>query len=538
MNFKKKMAILLAVMMLMFLAACGNGGDEVVEPSGDSTGGEEVAEKKIIKYGNDLGIVSGLDIHLFTNSEIFEVTDQTHEPLIGSETGTYELYPLLVKEMPTVSEDGLTYGFELKEGVKFHDGSDLTSHDVKYTFERMFNPATGNVNTWIADMIEGSKEMLDGEATELSGFNLIDDYNFEISLYEPYAPFESIMSTQQMVIFPEEAESYGKDWGLEAYIGTGPMMVQEFQPKVKVILEKFEDYHGEVTEIDEVHFLNMETNTALLEFEKGNIDVARVDENLVDQYRDDPDFAGNLKEEELIGIIALTLNHEMPPLDDVRVRKAVSLAIDRNSLTENYLKGNASPAKSMLPSRVLGHDPDAPELEYNPEKAKELLAEAGYPDGIELEAYVVEKHRLVGVFTVLQAQLKEVGIDLTIRQVDQSSYVDLRKRGEVQVPILTWYADYVDPDNFTYTFLYGDNGIFFSSNYKNAEFDEMADKGRKITDRDEREQLYKELDYKIVHEDLPHSPLYTPKAFYLQSDRVEGLQLQNWTFRFFPADIK
>jgi peptide/nickel transport system substrate-binding protein len=538
MKLKKIVAVLLALAMLMSLAACGNSGSEEPDPAQDNAEGEVAQEKKILKYGNELGVVTGLDIHLFTNSEVFEVTDHTHEPLIGSATGTYELYPLLVTEMPTVSEDGLTYSFQLKEGIKFHDGSDLTSHDVKYTLERMFTPETGNVNTWIADMIAGSREMLAGDATELSGFNLIDDYNFEISLYEPYAPFESIMSTQQMVIFPEEAEGFGKEWGLKEYIGTGPMKLKEFQPKVKVILERFDDYHGELTKLDEVHFLNMEQNTALLEFESGNIDIARVNENLVDQYRDDPDFADKLKEEELIGIIALTLNHEKPPLDDVRVRKAVSLAVDRVSLTENYLKGNATPAKSMLPPRVLGFDPDSPELEYNPEKAKELLAEAGYPDGIELTSVVSENNKLIGVFTVLQAQLKEVGIKLNIQQVDKPSYIDLRKRGEIQMPILTWYADYVDPDNFLYTFLYGENGTFFSSNYKNAEFDEMALRGRQLTDKDEREQLYKDLDYKVVHEDLPHSPLYTPKAFYLQSDRVEGLQLQNFTFRFYPADIK
>lgn len=541
MNLRKTIAVLLALTMLLALAACGkstNGEADKPATSQENSAGNVAEEKKILKYGDDLGVVTGLDIHLFTNSEVFEVSDQTHEPLIGSATGTYELYPLLITELPKVSEDGLTYSFELKQGIKFHDGSDLTSHDVKYTLERMFTPEVGNVNTWIADMIAGSKEMLNGETKELAGFKLIDDYHFEISLYEPYAPFEAIMSTQQMVIFPEEAESYGKEWGLKAYIGTGPMKVKEFEPKVKVILEKFDDYHGEATKLDEVHFLNMVQNTALLEFEKGNIDVVRVDENLVSQYKDDPKFADKLYEEDLIGIIALTLNRNMPPLDNVKVREAVSLAIDRVSLTQNYLKGNATPAKSMLPPGVLGYDKNAPELEYNPEKAKALLAEAGYPDGIEITSMVVENSSLIGVFTVLQAQLKEVGITLNIQQIDRPSYVDIRKRGEIQMPILTWYADYVDPDNFLYTFLYGDNGTFFSSNYKNEEFDKMAEEGRRLTDRKEREQLYKDLDYKVVHEDFPHAPLYTPKAFYMVSDRVEGLEIQNFTFRFFPAGIK
>lgn len=541
MYLKKIFALVLAFIMLTSLVACGkSGNNESKQPASpaETPAQNAVEEKKILKYGNDLGVVTGLDIHLFTNSEIFEVSDQTHETLIGSASGTYELYPLLITEMPKVSEDGLTYSFELKKGIKFHDGSDLTSHDVKYTLERMFTPEIGNVNTWIADMILGSKEMLNGETNELAGFKLIDDYHFEISLYEAYAPFESILSAGQMVIFPEEAASYGKEWGLKAYIGTGPMKVKEFQPKVKIVLEKYDDYHGEPTKLDEVHFLSMEQNTALLEFEKGNIDVVRVNENLVYQYKDDPKYANNLKEEELIGIIALTMNREKPPLDNVKVRQAVSLAIDRVSLTKNYMKGNVTPAKSMLPPRVLGYDANAPELEYNPEKAKALLAEAGFPNGIELHSMVTENNSLIGVFTVLQAQLKEVGITLHIQQIDKPSYVDLRKRGEIQMPILTWYADYIDPDNFLYTFLYKENGTFFSSNYKNAEFDKMAEEGRRIVDRKEREQLYKDLDYKVVHVDYPHAPLYTPKAFYLLSDKVEGLQLQNFTFRFYPADIK
>ncbi|SKC86170.1 ABC transporter substrate-binding protein [Maledivibacter halophilus] len=541
MKLKKIIVIMLALVMVLSLAACGNNDENntAKETSNQEASNQEPKEgKKIFKYGNDLGALTGLDVHLFTTSEVFEVSEQTHEALIGVRTGTYELYPLLITEMPKVSEDGLTYSFELKKGIKFHDGSELTSHDVKYTLERIFTPSVGNVNTWICDMIKGSKEMLEGEATELSGFKLIDDYKFEISLYEPYAPFEAVMATTQMVIFPEEAESYGKDWGLKTYIGTGPLKLKEFQPKVKVMLERFDDYHGEVAKLDELHFLNMEANTALLEFEKGNIHLARVQESLVDQYKDDEKLKDKLREQNLIGIIALTLNHEKPPLDDVRVRKAVSLAVDRKSLAENYLKGNVSPAKSMLPPGVLGYDPDAPELEYNPEKAKELLAEAGYPDGVELTSVVSEKNKLVGVFTVLQAQLKEAGITLNIQQVDKPSYVDLRKRGEIQMPILTWYADYVDPDNFLYTFLYKENSVFFSSNYKNEEFNKLAEEGRRIANREEREELYKKLDYKVVHEDLPHSPLYTPKAFYMEADNVDGLEMQNFTFRFYNTDLK
>lgn len=535
MKLKKVIAIVLTLVMVLSLSACGNSGQDA---NAKQESNEEVKEtKKVLKYGWQLDVVTNLDIHLFTNSEIFEVTDQTHEALIGMDPDTYELYPLLVKEMPKVSEDGKTYSFELKEGIKFHDGSELTSHDVKYTLERIFTPETGNVNTWICDMIQGSKEMLEGQTKELSGFNLIDDYKFEISIYEPFSAFDAVMATTQMVIFPEEAKDHGNDWGLNTYIGTGPFKIKEFEPKVKVVLDRFEDYHREVAKLDGIEILNMEANTALLEFEKGNIHVTRVFDSHAQQFKDDDKLKGNLKEKELLGIIALTLNHEKPPLDDVRVRKAISLAIDRKTLCENYLDGNAAPAKSMLPPGVPGYDPNAPELEYNPEKAKQLLVEAGYADGFEVESMVPENHKLVGVFTVLQAQLKEVGIKLNIQPVDKPSYIEYRKRGEIQMPILTWYADYVDPDNFLYTFLHGKNGTFFSSNYKNKEFDKLAEEGRLITDRDAKHEFYAKLDHKVVHEDLPHAPLYNPKVFYFQSDEVVNLKMQNSTFKFYSTDL-
>lgn len=546
MSFRKVISIILALVMVLSLAACG-GGDKPAEPTQgeEPTGTTETTEPTepteamhILRYGNDLGIVSNLDSHLFTQTEVFEVTIQTHEALIGVNPDTYELYPLLITEMPTMSEDGKTFSFELKEGVKFHDGSELTSADVKYTLERIFDPKVGNVNNWICDMIQGSQEMLNGEATELSGFNTIDDYHFEISVYEPFSAFAAVMATSQLVIYPEEARDYGADWGLETYIGTGPFKVKEFQPKVKVILERFDDYHREPAKLDEIHFLNMEKNTALLEYEKGNIDITRVDESLVDQLKNQDKYKSSLKEQTLMGIIALTLNKEKAPLDDVRVREAISLAVDRESLCTNYLKGNASPAKSMLPPGVPGFDPNAAELEYNPEKAKELLAEAGYPDGIEITSVVTEGHKLVGIFTVLQAQLKEVGIKLNIQQVDKASYVDLRKRGEIQMPILTWYADYIDPDNFLYTFLHGENGMFFSSNYFNEEFDKLSEQGRFIMDPVEKQNFYADLDYKVVHEDLPHAPLYNPKAFYLLSEKVSNLKMENFSFQFYTADVE
>lgn len=165
----------------------------------------------------------------------------------------------LITKLPEISDDGLTYSFELKPDVKFHDGTTLTSSDVEFTFTRIFEPSDKNVSTWMCDMILGGKEMLEGKAEELEGFKVIDDTHFEITLDKPYSAFMSVLATPQMVIYPEKAyKEAGEDWGGKVYIGTGPYKVNEFDPKNKVILERYDEYHGGAKKLDEIVYLNMD----------------------------------------------------------------------------------------------------------------------------------------------------------------------------------------------------------------------------------------------------------------------------------------
>lgn len=536
MRLKKIMALLLVFMLALSLAAC----NEDEKPDSDQLpDNQQVEETKALKFGGDLGGVGNLDLHITTINEIFQISMHVQESLLGLDTETLEVFPQLLTKMPEVSEDGKTYSCELKPNIKFHDGTTLTSSDVKFTFERIFNPKTNNVNTWLCDMIEGGKAMLDGEATELSGFKVIDDTHFEILIDKPYSPFISVLAASQMAIYPEKAcKEAGDKWGTDVYVGTGPYKLKEFSPKNKAVLEKFEDYHGGAKSLDEIVFLNMDPNTALLEFENGGIDVTLLETSLVDSYSNNEEFKDNIKVCHPLGIISATLNVDMPPLDNPKVREALSYAIDREGLTKNYLRGKAMPAKCFLPKGIPGYDENAEPLEYNPEKAKELLKEAGYSDGIEITSVISEKSQFVGVLTVLQEQLKQVGITLNIQKVDNAGYIDLRSRGEVQVPILNWYADIVDPDNFLYNILYSENSKFFSSNYNNEEFDQMCIDGRLIVDPKEKVELYKKADHKIVREDFVELPLYNPVMYYMVSDRIEGaVMMDNSLFRFYDANI-
>lgn len=539
MRSKKVMALLLVFVLALSLVACGGDGKTEKTNSGNQSENGQVEEAKALKFGGDLSGVGNLDLHLTTINEIFQVSTHIQESLLGLDAETLEVFPQLLTKMPEISEDGKTYSCELKPDIKFHDGTTLTSSDVKFTFERIFDPETKNVNTWLCDMICGGKEMLNGEATELSGFKLIDDTHFEISIEEPYSPFISVLAASQMAIYPEKAcKEAGDKWGTEVYIGTGPYKLKEFSPKNKVVLDKFEDYHGGAKNLDEIAFLNMDPNTALLEFENGGIDVTLLETSLVDSYLNNEEFKDNVKECHPLGIIAATLNTKMAPLDNIKVREALSYAVDREGLTKNYLRGKAMPAKCFLPKGIPGYDENAAPFEYNTEKAKKLLKEAGYPNGIEITSVISEESKFAGVLTVLQEQLKQVGVTLNIQKVDHAGYIDLRSRGEIQVPILNWYADIVDPDNFLYNIYYSENSKFFSSNYKNEEFDKMCEEGRLIVDLEEKNELYKKADYKIVHEDFTVLPLYNPVMYYMVSDKIEGAVMMDTSlFRFYDAKV-
>ena len=179
--------------------------------------------------------------------------------------------PALAAET-TVSEDGTVYSFELKQGVKFTNGTELTARDVKFTFERMFTPATGAKSFSYFSMIQGAKDMLDGKADQLSGFEIQDDYHFTITLEYPFAPFVKNLGTSYADIFPQDAcTEAGADWGIDDnLIGTGPYKFQSNDPNTEAVLVKNEDYHGGEVKLDEIHVVYYsDTTTKLLAYENG-----------------------------------------------------------------------------------------------------------------------------------------------------------------------------------------------------------------------------------------------------------------------------
>lgn len=547
---KKLLALLMACAMLFALFGCvtegSNGGNDPGNTGGDqggtsgtsgtngtsgTSGGDGL---KVLKYANVYPDMLVLDVMKSTTTDTIQAGSMVCEALLDFDED-FAVKPLLLKELPT-SDDGVTFHCELKQGIKFHDGTELKASDVEYTYKRMFLPETVCVNTFLCDMILGAKDMLNGETTELEGFKVTGDYSFDITLESPYAPFLSVLACEQLSIYPEKAcTEAGDRWGVDVFIGTGPFKLKEFKSKDRLIVERFDDYHGEKPTLDQIEVYNMDANTMLLEFESGNIDIVGVGQDQADAYRNNPDFADEFVINPLIGIISLNLNVKKAPLDNVKVREAIGYAVNRQAIVDNYLKGNAYATSCFIPRGCMGFDEDRPIDKYDPAKAKALLTEAGFPDGIHIITTISEKSSAVGIATVLQQQMKEAGIEFEIQKVDNAAYIDLRKNGEVQVAFSTWYADIVDPDNFLYTILHSESSPFFSSNYHNPEFDALLDQGRVVTDPAEREKLYREAEAIAVTKDFVNIPLYNPIKFYLVQQNVKGVKFLNSMVDLFYA---
>ena len=508
------------------LAACGgsDGSD-----AGDGT------KKKIVRWGQGNPKL-GLDMQKSTNSGSSNVSDPIFESLLRW-TEENELVPCLLAEMPVFEEDGVTLHCTLKENVKFHDGTTLTANDVKYTFERMFLPATAAKSTYMYDRIKGAAEMLAGTATELEGLTVEDDTHFTFVLTEPMASFISNLGLNYAQIFPKAAcEAAGEKWGWGTdCVGTGKYKIVSNDDTTEVVYEKFADYHDGEPALDEIRVTYFDdNNTKLMAFKNGDIDWCELSPDLLAQYKADPDVKDMITSFETLGVHFINLNLNSENLKDVRVREALSLAIDRQALIDNTLSGAGIAAGCWLAPQTPGHD-DSAVLEYDPEKAKQLLQEAGVSN-LTLDCKV-RKGQFEKYMTVVQSYWAEVGVTMNLTVEDNGVWQSDWAGGNLEITGIGWFPLYADGDNHIYTYFYSANAAKKSSFYNNPEVDDLLTRARVSQDADERAELYKQADHIITHEDYAAIPLYWPKSSFVSKPYVKGAKCGNLIYHFFDVDI-
>ncbi len=472
------------------------------------------------------------------DTEFYVVPLNIYDRLVECEVvdGVATIVPSLAKSWD-ISPDGLVYTFHLRDDVTFHNGARFTADDVVYTVERMMNPATAALNTDFFSMIKGAGDMLDGQAEGVEGVKALDDYTVEITLEVPFAPFLANLATPSCSIYNREAaEAAGDQFGIDpaVTVGTGPFKITDWVLNDRITLARNDDYFKGPAKIDGIELIQVpDENTQKLMYENGELDVVDLSSSTsqLAYFMGNETYKDNLVTGPEAGNYFYAFNLDMKPTDDVRVRKAISMAIDRQTILDQMYNGAGHVVNSMLPDGVLGSY-DAQEIPYDPEGAKALLAEAGYGDGCDLEIYQkTDDPDALAINQVIMSMLGQVGINATIKQMDEAAYLSERREGNIGMTRAVWWADFNDPDNFLYTFFTEKNTKARSINHKNGDVYQWLEDARAMVDEDERMALYQKIDTTMVQDEAAVFPLYQMDHIVVVQDWVKGFEIpwNGWT---------
>lgn len=537
---KKLLALLLAACMLFAFGACsktdpapGTTAPQTDAPSTEAPAGQGPSE---LRFGQ-FAMKAPLDRTVGTYLETGQVTEWLYEGMYAIDYRTNEYVPMLA-ESYNASDDGLTHTFKLRQGVKFHDGTDFTAEDVIFSYTRALLPATNSLVGEDLEMVVGARDVMDGKTDTLAGMTAPDDYTIVVTINAPsplFLPFVGMLP-----IYPKEACSKaGAEWGnnLDA-IGTGPYKLVSNNPEAEVVVEKNTEYWGgqEVVKVDKVIYkLYGDLTTLLLAYEKGDIDSTILDATQVAEYQEK--LPAELKSFGTFGHFFTMMNESMAPFDNIKVREAFGYAIDVEAICNDLLGGTMEPASCLLAPTVNGHVKGEVK-KYDPEKAKALLTEAGFPDGVEIEATTTNLSGTGGQMIVaMQAQAAAAGFKITPVQVDRATWTDIRNGGKVQFAIGNWYLGIPDPDGILYGFFHSTNNHFFSVLYQSEAYDKLMADSRLELDPDKRLEMLKKADQMLVSEDFVTVPIGWPKTFYLAKPYLQNFEMQNYVLPLFDCTV-
>lgn len=522
-------ATALLLILVMILAV---GCSKPKETGPDTTGTTPAPAQEVKKgpngeiYGGTYRISlaqepAGMDPQVDTTLTVYNMSRNIFNTLIRYKGNTLDLEPELLTEMPTVDADNKTYHFKLRNDVSFTNGQKLTAKDVKYTFERMMTKATKAKNTWVFEEILGAKEMLDGKATELSGFKLTGDYSFDIVLARPYGPFLQLLATPPASIFPMEYTKSKGDQFQRAPIGSGPFKVVNWEPNKQITLEKNASYFEKgVPFLDKVEYRILpEEATRWLEFEKGTFDVGTPPTAEFKNAK----TSGKWQFIEYTTLNTYYLALDLKTFKDKRVREAISLSIDREKILKTVWNDQGKVAKQFVTPGIPGALTSPAGFKYDPAKAKELLKAAGAAN-LKMESWQRGTEKISDTNLAIQQMLKEVGINYEVKLVDSATFREARSKGNIPSNYGNWFADYPDPDNYLYTYFHSSQSKGMSVNMNDPAVDKILEEARGLADQAKRAKMYQDLETKLVLEEYMIIPLLHQTGYEVAQKWVHGIK--------------
>lgn len=483
-----------------------------------------------ITYKDD---VATLDPAIGYDWQNWSMIKSLFDGLMDYEPGTTTLRPELA-ESYEISPDGKTFTFKLRKGVKFHNGREMTADDVKYSLDRVTNPKTQSPGAGFFASINGYDDVAGGKSESLAGVTVVDPSTVKIELSRPDATFLHVMAINFSHVVPrEEVEKYGADFGKHP-VGTGAYKMAEWTLGQRLVFERNADYwHKGLPYIDKITFeIGQEPIVALLRLQNGEVDVPGdgIPPAKFQEVMADPEQKARVVEGGQLQTGYVTMNTQMPPFDNVKVRQAVNMAINKDRIVK-LINNRAVPANQPLPPSMPGYDKAFTGYAFDLDKAKALLGEAGHPDGFETELFVMNTDPNPRIAQAIQQDLAAIGIKASIQSLAQANVIAAggEKGGAPMIWSggMAWIADFPDPSNFYGPILGCGGAVQGGWNwawYCNKELDEKAAAADSIVDpakAEERAKLWGEI-YARIMADAPWAPVFNEQRFTMKSPRMGG----------------
>jgi peptide/nickel transport system substrate-binding protein/oligopeptide transport system substrate-binding protein len=394
------------------------------------------------------------------------------------------------------------------------------------SWHRALAPATKSGAASFLFPIRGAKDFNGGTANTVAGLAAPNDSTVVVTLGEPLAIFTKMLAMPVAAIVPEKLPA---NFG-EHPIGTGPWKLVEWKHDDYLLFAKNPDYFGGAPEADTLRArVIAEPSTAVAEFESGNVDILQIPATEAGDWMEDESKKPLLRSTPALELVYVGINTTRGPLADVRVRQAINYAIDIPRIIERLISGRGTRAAGVVPPALAGYDSTRKPYPYDPKKAKELLAAAGHPNGIDVELWVGMVPIYLRIAETIQAYLNAVGIRTKIVQRESAAARGAARKGQTDMMLKDWYADYPDAEDFLYPLLHSTNkgaggNISF---FQNATFDSLVTASRRELDETKRNALYRQADSLALAE--------APMVFLYFYDELYAVQ--PWLKNFTPPVI-
>ena len=474
-----------------------------------------------------------LDPQIATGVPEHHVISTLMEGLVLKDRKTLQPRPGMAESWE-ISDDGRVYTFKIRNNAKWSNGDSLTAEDFVWSWWRALQPALGNLYAYMLFPIENAQNYYEGVVSDFSqvGAKALDDQTLEVTLNHPTPYFLQLLDHYSLFPVHKEtiekfgsADQRGTRWTYAGnLVGNGAFTLEEWEINRKIVVKKNENYwDAENVRLNEVVFLPIE-NVVTEErmFRAGQLHVtASLPADKIAPYSEMSESPMRISP--YLGTYFYRINVDVPHLQDPKVRKALAMSIDRDNIVEKITKGGQIPAYAMTPPGTMGYYPKS-ELRYDPEEARKLLAEAGYPDGqgfpvTEILYNTNEGHRKIAV-AIQEMWKQNLNVDIQILNQEWKVYLDSESAGEYQISRAGWIGDYVDPNNFLDMFIC--NGGNNRTGWCNQEYDNLILKvAPAVKSHEERLEIFQTAETMLLN-DMPVIPIYTYTSIQLIDPSVKN----------------